>query len=185
MAALATRRGRPMIPCSGTPLRRPADACRDSVPQKATPTQRTGAVGATQELAMAPAIASKAGPKMTHSEWRPSNRCAGASRLKKRSCAPSAALAATCTTASAVLTATPACQTGSPMDQTMASAAAQLQRFVRLSGARSNAPLQERANVAATAATAASPGSSATLTAQPLTAGAGTGGAAELIPLLI
>merc|ERR1712038_2137828 len=62
MAALATCPGQLTIPSSGTPLRRLADACRDSVPQKVTPIQRTGATGTTQELAMAPAIASRAGP---------------------------------------------------------------------------------------------------------------------------
>jgi len=188
MAALATCPGQLTIPSSGTPLRRLADACQDSVPQKVTPIQRTGATGTTQELAMAPAIASRAGPQMTHLERRPLNRCAGASHLKRLSCAPSAALAAPCTTASAVLTATPACRTGSSTDPTTASAAARLQRSVRLSGATSNAPLPERAYAAATAATAASPGKPPTLPllkATPSTADAGTGGAAEPIPLLI
>lgn len=66
----------------------------------------------------------------------------------------------------------------------MASAAAQLPRSARLSGAQRLAVI-EMANVVAIVATAASRGSSATLMAQPLTADAGTGGAAELIiPLL-
>jgi len=112
-AAHATSRGQLMTLSRGTPLRRPADAYRDSVLQRATPTQRTGAAGPTKEPAMDPATASRAGPRMTHLERRPWNRCAGASHLRRRSCAPSARLAALCTTASAVLTATPACQTGS------------------------------------------------------------------------
>ena len=84
-----------------------------------------------------------------------------------------------------MLTATLACQTGSSMGPTTASAAAQPQRFVRLSGAKRRARLTEKANVVATAATAASHGNSVTLMAQPLTADAGTGGAVELIPLVI
>merc|ERR1712061_926366 len=64
--ALATCPGPLMTLLSGTPLTRPADACRDSVPQRATSTLTISATDQTQELATDPAIASRAGPKMTH-----------------------------------------------------------------------------------------------------------------------
>ena len=85
---------------------------------------------------------------------------------------------ATVTTVFVALTATVAPQTGLQMEALMANAAAQLRRSEKLFGV-SNATLTMLVLVAATVATAASPGRSSIKTVQPLTAGAGTGGATD------